>query len=70
MALSRKDIDRLLDSKCNSGQKLGLADAKRRQAAQQRARYDALTALAKLHPEEYRALYEVAVERQLKQAGF
>lgn len=66
--LTPEQILAALDTKTssNADRALDPVERKRRALAQQRAQQDARNALARLHPDEYKALYAAAVERRLE----
>ncbi len=73
MALSREEAERILaDKKTPKGNKRTFTDEERRRRARATlgAFREAAAAVSRLHPDEHRALYEVALERRLKEAGF
>ncbi len=74
MPLSRDEAERLLTdksrAKMNTGRRYTDEERKLRGAAQVAAWREAAAAVARLHPDEFRALYEVALERRFKKAGF
>ncbi len=75
MALSRDEAaqilaDRNRTKKDTSGNQYTDEERKRRDRARSAAWRDASAAVGRLHPDEHRALYEVAVEQRLKEAGF
>ncbi len=74
MALSRDDAERILADKTRAKMRTGRRftddERKRRERAQVASWREAAAAVARLHPDEFRALYEVALERRLKEAGF
>ncbi len=74
MALSREQAEAALRTRVSvrPGRKAIFTpeERKRRQRAQTAAFRDAAAAVSRLHPDEHQELYQVALERRLKAAGF
>ncbi len=73
MALSREEAEQLLNEiPRRRGRERQYTDEqrKRRQRAMTAANIEASRAVARLHPDEFKTFYEVAVERRLTAEGF
>ncbi len=73
MALSREEAERVLnEAPSRKGPRRQYTDEerRRRQKASTAAHLDAARACGRLHPEEFRALYAVALEQRLAAEGF
>ncbi len=73
MSLSRDEAERVLSeapSRKGPQRKYTDEERKRRQKAATAAHIDAARACGRLHPEEFRTLYAVALEQRLAAEGF
>ncbi len=74
MALSRAEAERILSEKKpgHNGKTRRFTDEERKVRARVTlaAAREAAAAVARLHRDEHRVLYRVALERRLKEAGF
>ncbi len=73
MGLSRDEAERLLNERPRRKGREGQYTAeerKRRQRAMTAANIEASRAVARLHPDEFKTFYEVAVEQRLAAEGF